>query len=73
MLVKVNKIELLEPKRPVMKGVPMIPKYCLFYRIVGHPTKDHCILKDKVQVFVETNVLRLSTKKKKVATNMFFL
>lgn len=46
------------------------PKYYLYYRLIGHLTKDCHILKDKIQTLVDAKVSQLQLEKKKVLANM---
>lgn len=69
-LIKNNKIELLEPKIPGEVGHTSDLKYCHYQRIVNHSTKNYFILKDKFQALGDVDVLHLTKEKKKVTTNM---
>ena len=42
------------------------PNYCLFHRMVHHPTDKCFVLKDKIQALVDTGVLTLKSEQKKV-------
>ena len=61
-----------------MLGVPMRgrtndPKYCLYYRMIHHPTDKCYVLKDIIQALVDAGVLTLKMEQKKVTTNMVTL
>ena len=49
------------------------PNYCLFHRMVHHPTSRCFVFKDKIQVLVDAGVLTLTSKQLKVTTNMVTL
>jgi len=38
------------------------PNYCIFYRMVYHPTSRYNVLKDKIQALIEAGVLTLKSK-----------
>ena len=44
--------------------------YCLYHRIVGHPTKSCYIFKDVLQALIDSDVLKLRREQKKVTANM---
>src|SRR4051812_46146105 len=46
------------------------PRYCLYHRGLGHPTKNCWSLKDKLQALVEAGALRLKMEQKTAAANM---
>jgi len=46
LLQKSNKLKLPEPKRPEEVDKTDDPNYCLYHRMVGHPTKACYIFKD---------------------------
>src|SRR3954465_1034654 len=70
MLNKGGQLKLPEPRNPEDVGKTDDPRYCLYHRALGHPTKSYWSLKDKLQVLVDTGVLRLETEQKTVTANM---
>ena len=46
------------------------PNYCLYHRMLGHPTKSYYIFKNVLQALINTNVLKLHPERKKVTNNM---
>ena len=46
------------------------PNYCLYHRVLGHPTKSCYIFKDILQVLIDAEVLNLRPEQKKVTANM---
>jgi len=73
LLHKGNKLKLLEVRRPNKVGSTNDANYCLFHRIVHHPTSKCFILEDKIQALVDARVLTLMSKQKKVTANMVTL
>ena len=73
LLHKGNKLKLPEVQRPTEVGRTNDPKYYLFHRMVHHPTSLCFILKDKIQVLVDAEVLTLNSEQKKVTANMVTL
>jgi len=73
LLPKGNKLKLLEARRPNEVGHTSDPNYCLFHRMVHHPTNKCFVLKDKVQALVDAGVLGLKSEQKKVTANMVTL
>ena len=49
------------------------PNYCLFHRMVHHPTNRCFVLKDKIQALMDAGVLTLKSEQKKVIANMVTL
>ena len=47
--------------------------YCLFHRMVHHPTSKCFVLKDKIKALVDAGVLTLKSEQKKVTANMVTL
>ena len=70
LLSKNNKLKLPEAARPDEVGRTNDPNYCLFHRMVHHPTSRCFTLKDKIQALIEVRVLTLKSKQKKVTANM---
>ena len=73
LLHKGNKLKLPEVWRPDKVGHTNDPNYCLFSRMVHHPTSKCFILKDKIQALVDAEILTLKSEQKKVTTNMVTL
>ena len=46
------------------------PNYCLYYRMLGHPTKSCYFFKDIIQTLIDAEVLKLRLEQKKVMANM---
>jgi len=46
------------------------PNYCLYYKIMGHPTKNCYIFKDILQTLLDADVLKLHSKQKNVTANL---
>jgi len=65
LLNKGNKLKLLEVRRPDEVGQTNDPDYCLFYRMVHHPTCRCNVLKDKIQALIEAGVLTLKSEYKR--------
>src|SRR3954469_5196269 len=70
MLDKGRQLKLPEPQNPEDVGKTDDPRYCLYHRALGHPTKSCWSLKDKLQALVDTGALRLKTEQKTAAANM---
>jgi len=62
LLQKENKLKLPEARRPNEVGRTNGPNYCLFHRMIHHPTNKCFVLKDKIQVLVDAGVLTLNLK-----------
>ena len=62
LLHKDNKLKFPEARRPDEMGHTNDPNYCLFYRIVHHPTGRCFILNDKIQALVDAGVLTLKSE-----------
>jgi len=73
LLHKGNMLKLPETQRPNEVGRTTDPNYCLFYRMVHHPTSRCYVLKDKIQALIDTGVLTLKSEQKKVTVNMVSL
>ena len=43
--------------------------YCLYHRMVGHPTKNCYIFKDVLQALIDAEVLKLRPEQKQVTAN----
>src|SRR3954464_14424434 len=70
MLNKGGQPKLPEPKNPEDVGKTDDPRYCLYHRGLGHPTKNCWSLKDKLQALVDAGALRLKTEQKTATANM---
>src|SRR4051812_9846204 len=70
MLNKGSQLKLPEPQYPKDVGKTDDPRYCLYHRALGHPTKSCWSLKDKLQALVDAGALRLKTEQKTATTNM---
>ena len=42
------------------------PNYCLYHKMMGHPTKSYYIFKDILQALIDVKVLKLHPEQKKV-------
>jgi len=73
LLYKENKLKLPEARCPNEVRCTNDPNYCLFYRMVHHPTNKCFVLKDKIQALVAAGVLTLKSEQKKVTANMVTL
>ena len=70
LLHKSNKFKLPEAKSPEEVDKIDDPIYCLYHRIVGHPTKSCYICKDILHALIDANVFKLQPKQKKVIAKM---
>src|SRR5436189_1175899 len=70
MLNKGGQLKLPEPRNPEDVGKTDDPRYCLYHRALGHPTKSCWSLKDKLQALVDAGALRLKTEQKTATANM---
>jgi len=70
LLQKGNKLKLPEVWRPNKVERTNDPNYCLFLRMVRHPTSIYFVLKNKIQALVDVGVLTLKSEQKKVTVNM---
>jgi len=59
LLQKSNKLKLLEIRRPYEVRKIDDPNYCLYHRMLGHPTKNCYIFKDVLQALIDAEVLKL--------------
>ena len=66
LLHKGNKFKLPEVRRFNEVGRTNDANYCLFYRMVHHPTSKCFVLKDKIQALVDAGVLLSSQSKRKL-------
>ena len=73
LLHKGNKLKLPDVRRPNEMGRTNDPNYCLFHRMVHHPTNKCFVLKDKIQDLVDAGVLTLKSEQKKAIANMVTL
>jgi len=70
LLNKSNRLKLPEARRPEEVGKTDNPNYCLYHRMLGHPTKSYYIFKDILQALIDAEVLKLRPEQKKVTANM---
>ena len=73
LLQKGNKMKLPDARRPNEIGRTNDPKYCLYHRIIHHPTDKCYVLKDRIQALIDAGVLTLKSEQKKVTANMVIL
>ena len=73
LIQKGNKLKLPEVCRPNEVEHTNDFNYCLFHRMVHHPTNKCFVLKDKIQALVDAGVLILKSEQKKVTANMVTL
>ena len=62
LLHKGNKLKLLEARCLNKVGRTNDPNYCLFHRMIHHPTNKCFVLKDKIQALVDAGVLTLKSE-----------
>ena len=65
LLHKGNKLKLSDARHPNEVGRTNDPNYCLFHRMVHHPTNKCFVLKDKIRALVDARVLTLKSEQKK--------
>ena len=70
MLSKGGQLKLPEPRNPEDVGKTDDPRYCLYHRGLGHPTKNCWSLKGKLQSLVDAGSLRLKMEYKTTTGNM---
>ena len=70
LLHKSNKLNLSEAKRSEEVGKTDDSSYCLYHRMVGHPSKSCYIFKDVLQALIDADALKLHPEQKKVTANM---
>ena len=70
LLNKNNRLKLSEARHPEKVGKTDNPNYCLYHRMLGHPTKNCYIFKDNLQALIDAKVLKLRPEQKKVTANM---
>src|SRR3954463_158372 len=70
MLSKGGQLKLPEPRNFKDVGKTDDPRYCLYHRGLGHPTKNCWSLKDKLQALVDAGALRLKAEYKTEPANM---
>ena len=59
-----------EIRRSEKVGKTDDPIYCLYHKMLGHPTKNYYIFKDVLQALIDEEVLKLRPEQKKVTANM---
>jgi len=67
---KSNKLKLPEIRRSEVVGKTDGPSYCLYHRMLGHPTKNYYIFKDVLHALIDVKVLKLRPEQNKVTANM---
>ena len=70
LLNKSNRLKLSKARRPEEVGKSDNPNYCLYYRMLGHPTKSCYVFKDIFQALIDAEVLKLRSEQKKLTANM---
>ena len=70
LLNKSNILKLPEARRPEEVGKSDNPNYCLYHRMLGHPTKSCYVFNDILQALIDAKVLKLHPEQKKVTANM---
>ena len=68
-----NRLNLPKARRPEKVGKTDNPSYCLYHRILGHPTKSCYVFKDILQALNDAKALKLRPEQKKVTANMTLL
>ena len=63
LLNKSNRLKLSEARRPEEVSKTDNPNYCLYHRMLGHPTNSYYILKDILQALIDAKVLKLRSSK----------
>ena len=71
LLQKSNKLKLSELRCPEEVGRTEDPNYCLYHKMLGHPTKNCYIFKDVLQTLIDAEVLKLRSEQKKVTPNSY--
>jgi len=66
-------MKLPEARRPNEIRRTNDPKYCLFNRMIHHPTNKCFVLKDRIQALIDAGVQTLKSEQKKVTANMVTL
>jgi len=67
---KSNRLKLPEARHPEKVGKNNNLNYCLYHRILGHPTKSCYIFKDILQALIDVEVLKVRPEQEKVTANM---
>jgi len=70
LLQKSNRLKLLEIRSPEEVRKTDDPNYCLYHRMLGHPTKNCYIFKYVLQALIDADVLKLLPEQKNVTANM---
>src|SRR5256886_16493911 len=70
MLDKGGQLKLPEPRNPEDVGKTDDPRYCLYHRALGHPTKSWWSLKDNLQALVDAGAQRLKTDQRLARATM---
>jgi len=70
LLQKSNRLKLPKIRRPEEVRKTEDPYYCLYYMMLGHPTKNCYIFKDVLQVLIDAEILKLHPEQKKVTADM---
>ena len=70
LLNKSNRLKLPEVRHPEEVGKTDNPNYCLYHRMLRHPTKSCYIFKEILQALIDAEVLKLHPEQKKETANM---
>lgn len=70
LFIQRNMVKMSERKRLEKVGKTIDLNCYLYHQIIGHPTKDCYIIKDKIQALIEARLIHLRAKQKRVTTNM---
>ena len=65
LLNKSNRLKLPEVRRLEDVGKTDNPNYCLYHRMLGHPTKSCYIFKDILQDLIDAEVLKSTRSRRK--------
>ena len=65
LLNKSNRLKLPEARRPEEVGKIDNPNYCLYHRMLGHPTKSCYVFKDILQALIDAEVLNSVQSRRK--------
>ena len=63
-------MKILEARHPEEVCKTNNPNYCLYHKMLGHPTKSCYIFKYILQDLINAEVLKLCPEQKKVKANM---
>ena len=65
LLNKSNRLKLSKARHPEEVSKTDNPNYCLYHRMLGHPTKSCYVFKDILQAFINAEMLKLSLEQRK--------